>query len=82
MPFRKTVIDPDGNKQTGTVLEIVESSEPIIRLKLEDGTLVRAKQTILEVMRMDGNNGKGEDLYNFECNMTVRVIPVEEQEDD
>ncbi|MCY4149584.1 MAG: hypothetical protein OXF73_09625 [Gammaproteobacteria bacterium] len=82
MSFRKNRDNVQtGEPETGTVLDIVEASEPVIRLRLEDGTLVRIKQSILEVMRMDRKNEKGEDVYNFEGSMTIRVIPVEEQED-
>ncbi len=83
MPFRKTMINPQTQKEeTGTVLDIIESNEPIIRIKLEDGTLVRIKQSIIEAVRMDQKNENGEEVYNFDCNMIVRVIPVEEQEND
>ena len=50
---------------TGTVLDVVESIEPMIRLKLEDGTLVRLKISVIEVMRMDEPGKDGKPTYNL-----------------
>ncbi|MCY4051934.1 MAG: hypothetical protein OXF60_10650 [Gammaproteobacteria bacterium] len=83
MSYRKTIINQQtGKEETGTVLDIIESSEPIIRLKLENGTLVRIKQSIFEVILMDQKNDKGQDMYNFECNMATKIIKAGDIEDD
>lgn len=82
MAFKKDITNPvTGKIETGTVLEIVDSHEPMIRLELEDGTLIRAKQSILEVVRMDGKNKEGNDVYTFESSLAVRVTPKEDQKD-
>lgn len=83
MSFRKSRINPQTHeKETGTVMEIVQSNEPIINLELEDGTRVRIKQSILEVMRMDERNERGEEVYSIEANVSTNIIPAEEQEND
>ncbi len=44
MAFRKKRVNPEtGETEVVTVLEIVEAHEPMIRLELEDGTLIRVK---------------------------------------
>ena len=82
MAFKKDIANPvTGKTETGTVLEIVESQEPMIRLKLEDGTLIRVKQSILEVVRMDKKNDNGDDVYSFQSNMAISVTSKEDQKD-
>ena len=80
MSYKKTVFNKQTNKkEVGTVLEIIEAKQPIIELKLEDGTLIKIKSSILEVMRLDQKNDKGEYLYNVEGNMKMEFIHNEEQ---
>ena len=75
LSYRKSRPDPQtGVQQNGTVLEIAESSEPIIRLKLEDGTLVRLKVSIIEVMRMDQPDENGKAIYDLNANLTVSFV--------
>ncbi len=70
-----------GEDQRGTVLEIAEASEPIIRLTLEDGTLVRVKVSILEVMRMDEPDQNGNLVYDIQANLTSTFISPDQQLD-
>ena len=83
MSFRKSRPHPEtGESQSGTVLEIVDSSEPMIRLKLEDGTLVRMKVSVIEVMRMDEPGADGKTAYNVNANLSATFVSREEQLDD
>lgn len=83
MAFRKNRPQPQtGEMQSGTVLDIVESSEPVARLKLEDGTLVRLKISVIEVMRMDQPGANGKPAYELNANLTANFVPPEEQLDD
>ena len=61
-------------------MDIFESNEPMIRLTLEDGTLVRVKVSINEVARLDqpGPDGKPEFVVN--ANLTANFVLPEEQE--
>ena len=82
MSYRKNKLHPQtGEQQSGTVLEIVESSEPITRLTLEDGTLVRLKVSVVEVMRMDQPDANGKVTYDINANLTANFVPPEEQLD-
>ena len=80
MAFRKTVPHPQTKEpQSGTVLDIVDSSEPLVRLTLEDGTQVRLKVSILEVMRMDAPNPDGTVAFNVNAQLAATFVPPEEQ---
>ena len=82
MSYRKNRPHPQtGEQQSGTVLEIIESSEPVTRLTLEDGTLVRLKVSIVEIMRMDQPDANGKVVYNLNANLTANFVPREEQLD-
>ena len=82
MSYRKSRPHPQtGEPQNGTVLEIAESSEPIIRLRLEDGTLVRLKVSIIEVMRMDQPDENGKAVYDLNANMTVSFVETKDMLD-
>ncbi len=79
MPFRKNVINPlTGKQETGTELDIVKSNQSVIELELEDGTLMRIKQSIIGVVRLDNKNEKGEDVYDIDGNIKIDIIPAEE----
>ena len=83
MSYRKTRPHPQtGEKQSGTVLEVVESSEPLIRLKLEDGTLVRLKVSVLEIMLMDNPGPDGKPHYDINASLAANIIPPGDQLDD
>jgi hypothetical protein len=68
--------------QNGTVLDVVESSEPMARLKLEDGTLVRIKISVIEVMRMDEPGADGKPAYDINASLAATFVSPEEQLDD
>ena len=83
MAFRKSSSNPQtGEPATGTVLDVVESIEPMIRLKLEDGTLVRMKISVIEVMRMDEPGADGKPAYNLNAQINAIFVPPEDQLDD
>ncbi len=83
MAFRKKRAHPQtGAMERGTVLDVVESSEPVTRLKLEDGTLVRLKISVIEIMRMDEPGADGKPAYELNANLTANFVSPEEQLDD
>ena len=83
MSYRKTRPHPQtGEQQSGTVLEIVESSEPLTRLKLEDGTLVRLKVSVLEIILMDDPGTDGKAHYDINASLAANIIPPGEQLND
>ncbi len=83
MAYRKSRPHPQtGELQNGTVLEVVDSSEPMIRLKLEDGTLVRMKISIIEIMRMDEPGTDGKTAYDINASLAATFVSPEELLDD
>ena len=83
MAYRRTRSHPQTKKQqSGTVLEIVESSEPLMRLKLEDGTLIRLKVSVLEIMLMDDPGQDGKPAYDLNVNVAANIVPPEDQLND
>ena len=83
MAFRKSSTHPQtGESCSGTVLDVVESIEPMIRLKLEDGTLVRIKVSVIEVMRMDKPDAGGKLAYSVNAQLNAAFVPPEDQLDD
>ena len=83
MSYRKNRANPlTGEQQSGTVLEITDSSEPVTRLTLEDGTLVRLKVSIVEIMRLAAPADNGTVAYELKANLPAHFVPPEEQLDD
>ena len=51
---KKRVRDHTGREFDGTVVEVVESTERFSDIKLQDGTSLRMKPVVTEVIRVDG----------------------------
>ena len=83
MAFRRKYTDPTtGQSGIGSVLDIVESSEPVARLKLEDGTRVRIKVSIIEIMKRDEPGPDGKPAYDINAQLTANFVLPEDQVDD
>ena len=81
MSYRKNFPHPETKDlQAGTVLEIVEAHEPMIRLTLEDGTLVRVKVSVNEIARLDQLLPDGKPNFIVNANLAANFIPPEDQE--
>jgi hypothetical protein len=70
-------INPDGTitQKTGILVKITQSHEPWSEYSLEDGTKLRMKQTILNVVKMDDTDDSGEPVYSVQSQQTLSVIP-------
>ena len=68
---------PDGKVefQEGTLIEVIESSEPWSEYKLSDGNVLRIKQAIMQVVKLDTKDAAGGDMYNVQAQPVVVVIP-------
>jgi hypothetical protein len=75
--MRVPVVNPDGtvSQKTGTLVEIVQSNEPWSEYALEDGTKLRIKQTIVNVVKMDDEADNGDPVYSIQSQQTLSVIP-------
>jgi hypothetical protein len=74
-------INPDGTitQKTGTLIRVIQSDEPWSEYSLEDGTKLRMKQTIINVVKMDDKDDNGEPMYSIQSQQTLSVIPQIEE---
>jgi hypothetical protein len=72
------LMNPDGttSQEIGTLVEVTESKEPWSEYTLEDGTKIRLKQTLVNVIRLDDKkNLNGEPVYSIQSQPTMSIIP-------
>jgi len=70
--------NPDGSvsQELGTLMEITESKEPWSEYTLDDGTKIRIRQTVINIVRLDDKkNANGEIIYAYQGQNTMSVIP-------
>jgi hypothetical protein len=83
MSIRKAIVNQEtGEKQTGTVLEIVDAKEPTTQVTLEDGTIIRFRMTVAEILRLDEPGPDGKPAYQFNTQVTTIIHHPEEQADE
>jgi len=72
------LMNPDGSmsQEIGTLMEVTDSKEPWSEYTLEDGTKIRLKQTLVNVVRLDNKkNPNGEPVYSIQSQPTMSIIP-------
>lgn len=83
MAIRKKLRDEEtGEDVLGTVVEVVEAKERYSRVMLEDGTLIRVRPIVIEVVRLDKTTDDGKPTYKIEGQLVLNIHPPEEQPDD
>lgn len=79
MAERKVQIPYAGKMMEGVEIPIEESTEKWSELKLEDGTIIRVKQSVASVIRIDGQyDAEGNPFYVIKSAPAVAIIHVEE----
>lgn len=79
MAIRKKLRDEEtGQEVVGTVVEVVESKESYSRILLEDGTLIRVRPVIVEVVRIDSTSD-GKPTFKIDGHLVMSIHPPEEQ---
>ena len=72
-------MDPDNKpiivQKEGEFINVVKQTEPWSEYELEDGTIIRTKQTMLQVVRMDEPDKNGRPVYNMQSQPSIVVIP-------
>ena len=53
-----------------------------MRLKLEDGTMIRLKVSVLEIMLMDDPGPDGKPHYDINATLAANIAPPEDQLND
>lgn len=64
----------------GEMVTVVEQKEPWSEYRLEDGTLIRTKQTLMQLVKMDTPGPDGKPVYTMQTQPTIMVIPNIENE--
>ena len=74
---KKSVPDQTGRMVTGELVEVEESTERFTDIKLADGTQIRLKTVVVEVVRADDQwDNEGNPIYIVRSAtvMTVNVV--------
>jgi hypothetical protein len=73
------VVDPFANDSTvkvmGEIMEIKEIKEPWSEYILEDETKIRAKQSIVSIVKLERKAPDGTDVYIIQGQPIMHVIP-------
>lgn len=67
-------------EEIGELVEIVDQKEPWSEYRLQDGTLIRTKQTLMQLVKMDTPGPDGKPVYTMQTQPTIMVIPKIENE--
>jgi hypothetical protein len=76
--MRVPFANPDGvvSQEIGTLMEVTDSKEPWSEYTLEDGTKIRFKQTLVNIIRLDNKkNLNGDPVYVVQSQQTMSIIP-------
>ena len=71
-----SIPDGDGtiNDTIGENMEILDVKEPWAEYVLENGAKIRAKQTIINIVKLDKKNPDGTDIYIMQGQPVMYVI--------
>lgn len=81
MADRKTKVQlvPGGPFVDGVEILVDESSEKWSEYKLEDGTTIRLKQVLMEVIRTSQYDPEGNPLYTIKAQPILSILDVPEK---
>jgi hypothetical protein len=79
MAERKVQVPWMGKTMDGVEVPVEESTERWSEIKLEDGTIIRVKQSVAQVIRVDGQyDAEGNPLYVVKSSPAVAIVHVDE----
>ena len=74
---------PSGETVEGTFVGVIESTERFTDIKLEDGTILKAKVSVAEVARVDGRwDDDGNPLYFLKSQTVITVAKTSFRKED
>ncbi len=78
MAERKTKVQvvPGGPLVDGVEVPVEESSEKWSEYKLADGTIIRLKQVLMEIVRTAGYDAEGNPTYVVKAQPVLSVVDV------
>ena len=77
---KRTVDYPPGTQSAGTDVEIDEAIERSNELRLKDGTILRMRTNVVEVIRVDDQwNENGDPVYVVKSSNTVTIVEAPQE---
>ena len=78
MAERKTKVQvvPGGPLVNGMEVPVEESTERWSEYKLEDGSIIRLKQVLMEIIRTEAYDPEGDPMYVVKAQPIVSVVEV------
>jgi hypothetical protein len=73
VPIRN--LDGTVTSKTGTLVKVVQAVEPWSEYSLEDGTVLRVRQTVVNVVKLDDKNDSDEPVYYIQSQQALSIIP-------
>jgi hypothetical protein len=62
--MKKVIVTfPDGKQKNGELLKVVEQKEPWSEYYLENGTTLRLRQVVIQVVKLDEEDVRGNPIY-------------------
>ena len=76
------VFKKDGKieKKLGESVKIIKQDEPWSEYSLEDGTIIRIKQTMLQIVKLDEPGPDGRPAYVIQTQPNTIILPKVENE--
>ena len=72
--YKKKVKNGQGNDVDATIVEIEESIERFTEIRLKEGTILKVKNTILEVVRLEQWDADGNPLYGVKAQNVLTIV--------
>jgi len=69
--------DGKWEKSSGQLVNIVDQKEPWSEYYLEDGTTIRSRNIVLQIIKMDEPGPDGKPAYSMQVQQNMVVIPKE-----
>lgn len=78
----KVPVVKDGklSEEFGELMDVVKQTEPWSEYVLEDGTIIRTKQTLMQLVKMDNLGADGKSVYSMQTQPSIVVIPKVDDE--
>jgi len=79
MAEKMKILAPDANgkisETIGELMNVVDSKEPWSEYILENGTKIKAKQSVINIVKLDTINPDGTPVYVLQGQSVMSVIP-------
>ena len=79
MAEKMKILVPDANGEMsetiGELMDVVDSKEPWSEYILENGTKIKAKQSVVNIIKLDTTNQDGTPVYIMQGQPVMSVIP-------